>query len=375
MVILKNQRSSPFLIACALHENAVFFQCLALNEQHFSYRLSLRHGLVLPRRVRGLERGQEGGSQAGQGAICQRRSKIAIPIHATLFYNYFVHFQLEAMIDSVIDRVLGKDPLKTEDVVVDQIEGNESCKVEEEPTETASKDTDTKEDGQCVKEKPGASEDKEGAGAKSMAALVDMMASANIAIGQSGVVDIPTVVMETAAKEDSNCVEEKAGACKDEEGVEPRSMEALAEMMVNANIVMGQSGVVDILTVVKETVAKEDHNKKDGICVEEKPGASNLKEGVEPKSMEVPDDMIANADIAAKAAKGDNNEKDGVFDEEKQDNSKEEEGAGFKPMDTPVDLMANANIVIGESGVVDIPSVVVATATKEDDKVKEEERK
>jgi len=138
---------------------------------------------------------------------------------------------------------------------------------------------------------------------------------------------------------------------------------------------MGQSGVVDILTVVKETVAKEDHNKKDGICFEEKPGASNLKEGVEPKSMEVPDDMIANADIAAKAAKGDNNEKDGVFDEEKQDNSKEEEGAGFKPMETPVDLVANANIVIGESGVVDIPSVVVATATKVDDKVKEEERK
>jgi len=288
--------------------------------------------------------------------------------------------ELEAMIDTVIDRVLGKDPPKPEDVAVDQAEGIESCKGEEEPTETLSEDTDKKEDGQCVNEKPGASEDKEGAGAKSMAAIVDMMANANIAIGESGVIDIPTVVMETAAKEDSNCVEENPGASEDKEGAEPESMEALAYTTAQANIIIGQAGLVDVSTVVMETPAKEDRNEKDGICVEEKPGASEDKEGVEPKSME---DLIANTfdivigqsevvDIPTMetAAKGDDYEKDG-----KQGTSEEEMGAGLKSMETLVDMTANANIAIGESGVVDIPSVVGATATKEDNKVKEEERK
>ena len=229
-----------------------------------------------------------------------------------------MHFQLEAMIDTVIDRVLGKDPPKPEDVVVDQAEGIESCKGEEEPTETLSKDTDKKEDGQCVNEKPDASEEKEGAGAKSMAAIVDMMANTNIAIGESGVVDIPTVVMETAAKEGSNCVEENPGASEDKEGVEPKSMEAL---IANADIVIGQSEVVDIPTIVMETAVKGDDYEKDG----------------------------------------------------KQGTSEEEVGAGLKSIETLVDMMASANIVIGESGVVDIPSVVGATATKEDNKVEEEE--
>merc|ERR1719295_1364713 len=80
--------------------------------------------------------------------------------------------ELEAMIDTVIDRVLGKDPTKTEDVVVEQPEGNEHCKIEEEATDTPSEDTDKKEDGQCVKEKPDASEDKEVAGAKCIGNIV-----------------------------------------------------------------------------------------------------------------------------------------------------------------------------------------------------------
>jgi len=264
--------------------------------------------------------------------------------------------ELEAMIDTVIDRVLGKDPPKTEDVVVDQAEGIESCKGEEELRETLSEDTDKKED---------------------MAAIVDMMANANIAIGQSGVVNFPTVVMETAAKEDSICVEENPGASEDKEVVEPESMEALADMTAQANIIIGESGLVDISTVVMETAAKEDSN-----CVEENPGPSKGKEGVEPKSMEALDAIIANADfvigesglvdiptvVMETAVKGDDNEKDG-----KQGTSEEEEVEGLKSMETLVDMMANTNIVIGESGVVDIPSDVGATATKEDDKVKEEE--
>merc|ERR1719300_1018712 len=207
--------------------------------------------------------------------------------------------ELEAMIDTVIDRVLGKDPPKTEDVVVDQAEGIESCKGEEELRETLSEDTDKKED---------------------MAAIVDMMANANIAIGQSGVVNFPTVVMETAAKEDSICVEENPGASEDKESVEPESMEALADMTAQANIIIGESGLVDISNVVMETAAKEDSN-----CVEENPGPSEDKEVVEPKSMEALADMTA-----------------------------------------------QANIIIGESGLVDISTIVMETAAKEDSNCVEE---